>query len=314
VKATIDAVTGQLEIYALPDPDPILRTYRRVFPTLVREWDEMPERVRAHLRYPNLKFRVQAEVLEQYHLERPEAFYAGQDVWQLPQDVSAQVRRRGRPNYAIMPLPGETQPEFLLSSAFIARERQNMTAILLARSDMPNYGRLMLLEMPRDEQIRGPSQLQALIEQDPFISQQLALWRQAGRTVEMGRLRIIPTGGSILYVQPLFLSAQDRGIPQLQRVIVSDGSSVAMAEDFRGAITALGGELLDRPQPRPADAPDGAAAPPATAADEAWRQQALELMREADNRIRTGDFAGFGAAWNRLRTHLEQRPQNRNPQ
>jgi uncharacterized protein len=316
VKATLDAVTGELQLYALPDPDPILRTYRRVFPTLVRDWEEMPERVRAHLRYPNLKFRVQAEVLEQYHLERAEAFYAGQDVWQLPQEVSAQVRRRGRPNYTMMPLPGETQPEFLLSSAFIARERQNMTAILLARSDIPNYGHLMLLEMPRDEQIRGPSQLQALIEQDPFISQQLALWRQAGRTVEMGRLRIIPTGGSILYVQPLFLSAQDRGIPQLQRVIVSDGSSVAMAEEFRGAITALGGELVDRPAPRAADAEPDAVPPTAAtaAADDPWRQQALELMREADSRLRAGDFAGFGAAWNRLRTHLEQRPQNRNPQ
>jgi uncharacterized protein len=311
VKATIDAVTGELQIFALPDPDPILRTYRRVFPTLLREWDEMPAAVQAHLRYPGLLFRVQADVLEQYHLDRPEAFYAGQDVWQLPQELSPQVRRRARPNYIMMPLPGATQPEFLLSSAFIARERQNMTAILLARSDMPNYGELTLLEMPRDEQIRGPSQLQALIEQDPVISQQLALWRQAGRTVEMGRLRIIPTNASILYVQPLFLSAQDRGIPQLQRVIVSDGSSVSMAEDFRAAIAALAGEL-GQAQPRQeagaADGQERAAVPPTAGGDDAWRQRALELMREADNRIRAGDFAGFGAAWDRLRRHLEQRP------
>lgn len=312
VKATVDAVTGEFQLYALPDPDPILRTYQRVFPALVRDWSEMPERIRSHLRYPNLLFRVQADVLEQYHLERPEAFYAGQDVWQLPQEVSPQVRRRAQPNYLMMPLPGETQPEFLLSSAFIARERQNMTALLVARSDMPHYGELMLLEMPRDEQIRGPSQLQAMIEQDPVISQQLALWRQAGRTVEMGRMRIIPTTNSILYVQPLFLSAQERGIPQLQRVIVSDGSSVAMAEDFRAAITALGGELMDTPPPRPADGPEAVEATPSpdmpVQADDAWRQRAAELMREADNRLRAGDFAGFGSAWDRLRAHLETRP------
>ena len=316
VKATVDAVTGELELYALPDPDPILRTYRRVFPTLVRDWDEMPEPIRAHLRYPGLLFRVQADVLEQYHLERPEAFYAGQDVWQLPLEVSPQVRRRAQSNYLMMPLPGESEPEFLLSSAFIARERQNMTAILVARSDMPHYGELTLLEMPRDEQVRGPSQLQAIIEQDPVISQQLALWRQAGRTVDMGRLRIIPTGSSILYVQPLFLSAQDRGIPQLQRVIVSDGSSVAMAEEFRDAIAALGVELVDQARSQqpadraePADAP--AVGPPF---DDAWQRQAVELMREADNRLRAGDLEGFGRVWNRLRNHLEQRPAGPVPQ
>jgi uncharacterized protein len=161
----------------------------------------MPADIRAHLRYPSLLFHVQADVLEQYHLDRPEAFYAGQDVWQIPQDVSPQLRIRARPNYMMAPLPGEAEPEFLLATAFIARERQNMTALFIAQNDMPNYGRLLLLEMPRDEQIRGPSQLQSMIEQDPVISQQLTLWRQGGRTVEMGRLRIIPTENSILYIR-----------------------------------------------------------------------------------------------------------------
>ncbi|CAN5843319.1 UPF0182 family protein [soil metagenome] len=318
VKAVVDAVTGEVTLYALPEPDPILRTYRRVFPGLIRDWSEMPAQVQAHLRYPHLLFRVQADVLEQYHLERAEAFYAGQDVWQLPQEVSPQLQSRGRPNYMMAPLPGETEPEFLLTTAFIARERQNMTALLIARSDMPNYGRLVLVEMPRDEQIRGPSQLQSIIEQDPVISQQLTLWRQGGRTVELGRQRIIPTAGSILYVQPLFLSAQERGIPQLQRVIVSDGSAVAMAEDFRAAIAALGGELVAVAS-RATDAPAaGVAADRPASADtltpDMWRQQALELMREADDRLRTGDFAGFGVAWGRLRTLLEQRPERGPPQ
>jgi uncharacterized protein len=193
------------------------------------------------------------------------------------------------------PLPGEAEPEFLLLNAFIARERQNMTALLIARNDPPHYGELVLLEMPRDDQIRGPSQVQSIIEQDPVISQQLSLWRQGGRNVDLGRLRIMPTDNSILYIQPLFLSAQERGIPQLQRVIVSDGTAVAMAEDFRGAVAALGGErhgaagaaTAGRGSRRRADA--GPA--------EAWRARALELMREADARLREGDFAGFGAAW-----------------
>jgi uncharacterized protein len=313
VKAVVDAVTGEIAFYALPDPDPILRTFRRVFPGLISDWDAMPAGVQAHLRYPHLLFRVQADVLEQYHLERAEAFYAGQDVWQLPQEISPQLQGRTRPNFMMAPLPGDTQPEFLLTTPFIARERQNMTALLVARNDMPYYGQLMLLEMPRDEQIRGPSQLQSIIEQDPVISQQLTLWRQGGRTVELGRIRIIPTGGSILYVQPLFLSAQERGIPQLQQVIVSDGSAVAMATDLRASIAALSGELIDAPV-RGEAAPADASEPMVGVDAAAWREQAVRLLREADNRLRAGDFAGFGAAWNQLRALLEQRPEGGLPQ
>jgi uncharacterized protein len=313
VKATVDAVTGNVNLYALPQPDPILTTYRRVFPGLVQDWEQMPERIRAHLRYPALLFRVQSNVLEQYHLEQPEAFYAGQDVWQLPQDVAPQTRARFRPDFIMAPMPGTTTPEFLLLNAFIARGRQNMTALLMARSDAPHYGELVLLQMPRDDQIRGPSQVQSVIEQDPVIAQQLSLWRQQGSNVQLGRLRYLPTANSILYVEPLFLSAAERGIPQLQRVIVSDGIAVAMAADLRSAITALVGdvpgfatddqqdpadaaELADRPAREPVDAVPG----------EEWRRRAAELLREAEDRLRAGDFAGFGAAWNRLRALLEQ--------
>jgi uncharacterized protein len=304
VKATVDAVTGEVAIYGLPEPDPILRTYRRVFPGLIREWEQMPEPIRAHLRYPALLFRVQSSVLEQYHLEQPEAFYAGQDVWQLPQDVSPQVRGRFRPDFMMAPLPGNSQPEFLLLNAFIARGRQNMTALLLARSDPPHYGELILLQMPRDDQIRGPSQVQSVIEQDPVISQQLSLWRQQGSNVELGRLRYLPTANSILYVEPLFLSARDRGIPQLQRVIVSDGMGVAMAPDLRSAIAALVGEAQPEAEALPDEVGDPVAAP-GIPGDE-WRRRATELLREAESRLRAGDFAGFGAAWNRLRALLDQ--------
>jgi uncharacterized protein len=308
VKAILDAVTGEVALYALPDPDPILRTYQRVFPGLVQEWEQMPEAIRAHIRYPALLFRVQSNVLEQYHLDQPEAFYAGQDVWQLPQDMTTQVRHRFRPDFVMAPLPGGTDPEFLLLNAFIARGRQNMTALLVARSDPPHYGELVLLQMPRDEQIRGPSQVQSVIEQDPIISQQLSLWRQQGSNVDLGRLRVIPTANSILYVEPLFLSARERGIPQLQRVIVSDGIAVAMAGDVRSAVATLVGDV---PVEQPDAATEGAVEVEArdVVAGEEWRRRAVELLREAEDRLRAGDFAGFGAAWNRLRTLLEQNGQ-----
>ena len=139
-----------------------------------------------------------------------------------------------------------------------------------------------------------------LIEADPVISQQLSLWQQAGRTVQRGHLRMVPTDSAILYIQPLFLSAQDRGIPQLQRVIVTDGTAVSMAGTLSGAIADLLGETVaaDLPEASPDQAPGGPVAD--------WRARAIELMRQADERLRAGDFAGFGAAWNQLRALLEQ--------
>lgn len=302
VKATVDAVSGEVRMYAIGAGDPILRTYQRIFPGLIRSQDEMPPILRRHLRYPTLLFRVQVDVLEEYHLERPETFFAGQDVWQLPGDLSTQpVPRRGHA-FMMARLPAESQPELLLVSPFIARERQNLTGMLIARSDSVHYGELVLLEMPRDDQIRGPSQITSIIEADPFISQQLSLWEQAGRVVQRGYLRMVPTDSSILYIQPLFLSAQDRGIPQLQRVIVTDGTAVAMATDLSAAIAELLGETTLLEDVAPPDAP---ITPPSPDLSE-WRLRALELMREADARLRAGDFAGFGATWNRLRALLEQ--------
>ena len=297
VKATVDAVTGEVVLYALPDPDPILKTYRAIFDDLIRDWSEMPESVRAHLRYPTMLFRVQADVLEDYHLDRPEAFYAGQDAWQLPQETLPQQQRRFRPAHVLTSLPGASTLEFLLLHPFIARERQNMTAMLAARSDVPNYGQLILLEMPRDDQIKGPVQVQSIIEQDPDISRDLTLLRQKGSNVELGRLRILPSDSSLLYVEPLYLSAEANAIPQLQYVIVSDGTRVAMKPDLRAAVAALGGDMATAPTPTPTNAPAG---------DATWTQRALELMREAEERLRAGDFAGFGNAWGRLKAMLEQ--------
>jgi hypothetical protein len=306
VKATVDAVNGEVHMYAVGGIDPILGTYRRIFPGLIRDEVEMPDFLREHLRYPALLFQVQADILEEYHLDRPEAFFAGQDVWQLPSELTPQAVPRRLPGFMMASMPGAVEPEFLLLSAFIARERQNLTGLLIARSDPPHYGELVLLEMPRDDQIRGPSQITSIIEADPFISQQLSLWQAAGRTVQRGHLRMVPTDSSILYIQPLFLSAQDRAIPQLVRVIVTDGAAVSMAEDLPAAMAALLGET--RTARAPASEPGETGEPAATPALLEWRARALELMREADARLREGDFAGFGAAWTRLRALLENQP------
>lgn len=302
VKATVDALTGDVVFYALPTRDPLLDAYRAIFPGLIRPLDQMPEELRSHLRYPALLFHAQADVLEEYHVEQPEAFYAGQDFWQLPRGTGADgADRPYRPTYVIGRLPRESETEFLLVTPFIARERQNMTALLVARNDPPDYGDLVLLELPRDRQIPGPGQVQRFIEQDPVIAPQLTLWRNRGSGVEFGHLRIVPFDNSLLYAQPLYLSAQQGNpLPQLQRAIVSDGGNVAMAPTLAEAVRALG----TPPGEQAAAVTGSAPAAPASATD--WPREALQLLEEAERRLRNGDWAGFGENWTRLQRLLRE--------
>lgn len=313
VKATVDAVTGAVALYAVDAEDPILETYRRIFPGLIREISTMPAPLRAHLRYSVLYLRAQAEILKEYHLDRQDAFFAGQDFWQLPGGgggsgggasgaggASSAAAEAYRPLYTLMALPGEEDAEFLLSTPFIARERQNMTALLVARNDPPHYGELILYELPRDQQVLGPTQIAALMEQDPAISPQLALWGQAGSVVRLGRIRAIPLDSSFLYVRPVFLSARETSIPELARVIVSDGRAVQMSNALAGAVQALhaDGAARARPtSPRPRELPP-------TDLEQGWRRRALDLLEVAEQRLRAGDWTGFGASWNELRALL----------
>ncbi|MEX0891469.1 MAG: UPF0182 family protein [Gemmatimonadota bacterium] len=302
VKAVVDGLTGAVALYAMDEDEPVLEAYRRVFPTLIQPAAALPPGLRAHLRYPPAFVMAQAQILDEYHLDDPAAFFAGQDFWQLPGASRLPGASVYRPLQMMTRLPGGTETEFAVVVPFIARERENMTALLVARSDPGVYGELVLLELPRDERIKGPEQIQTIIEQDPEISAQLSLWRQAGSNVDDGQLRIVPAAGRILYVQPLFLSAQAGSIPQLQRVVVSDGTNVAMGVTLRQALEALAGE---QGAGVTADGPEGAARqPPGLPPTADWPARALELLEAADARLRVGDFAGFGARWNELQELL----------
>ncbi|HEX7090253.1 MAG TPA: UPF0182 family protein [Longimicrobiales bacterium] len=298
-KATVDALTGAVSLFTIDDADPIMETYRRVFPGLLKPLDAMDPGLRAHLRYPALYLRAQAAILEEYHIDGAEAFYAGQDVWQVPEELGTDARSF-RPTYSILRLPGEERPEFVLSVPFIARQRQNMTAILLARNDPPHYGELLLLELPRNQQVPGPTQIETLIEQDPAISYDLSIWRNSGSNVDLGRLRVVPLDSTFLYIEPLFLSGQGTPIPELQRVIVSDGRAVSMALTLPEAIAALRGGGDGAP------VADAEASPTDAGGADDWPRRALDLLERADRRLREGDLAGFGAALRDLREFLQR--------
>lgn len=304
VKATVDAVSGEVRLYANDDEDPILRAYRNVFPNLVQPLSALPGVLRQHLRYPPNFLRLQADVLDEYHLQQPDAFFAGQDVWQLPAAATGPSARSWEPLFLMARLPHEPAAEFLLMIPFVARDRQIMTGLLVVRNDGGHYGEKILYELPREQQIKGPAQVQTILEQDPAISAQLSLWRAAGSSVEMGNLRVVPVDSALLYVQPLYLLSQNQNpIPQLQRVAVSDGNSVAMATTLPQALASLaqgGGAVVEG---KPAAAGPGAAD---TGVTSSWPNRALQLLEDAEQHLRDGDWAGFGTRWNELKDLLKR--------
>lgn len=301
VKAVVDGVSGEVTLYAMDDTEPLLSAYRRVFPDLVQPLAAMPPELRAHLRYPQTLAAAQAEKLARFHVQRADAFYSGQIAWQRPQQGSTQGTAGAyEPLFVTAALPGSDRPEFLLSTPFIAAERQNMTGVLLIRNDPPHYGEALLLDLSNAEVTRGPSQVGALIEQDAAISAQLTLWRQGDSDVQLGQMRVLPLDSAVLYIEPLYLSAVGTALPQLQQVIVSDGTAVSMAATLEDAIASLGRE-------RPGEFAQ--ASPPsvsATSTAEPWAAEALRLQEAADRALREGDWTAFGEHWNELQRLLRR--------
>jgi uncharacterized protein len=308
VKVTVDGVSGEVRLYVVDPEDPVLRTYARVFPELFLPITEMPPELRRHLRFPAPLFALQAAVLQEYHLRDARAFYNRDDVWQIPTETYRDRPVTYEPYYAMLPLPGAEEREFLLTMPFVAAGRQNMTAMLIARNDPPYYGEQILFELPRDELIAGPQQVESLIDQDPAISEQLALWKRGGSDVIRGHIVIVPVDSTLVYVEPLFLEAQESAIPQLERVILASGRRVVMRPTAQSALAAL---FADEPI---GDERRGrtlaAAAPREIFAEEPPRpptlDQARRLMEQAEAQLRAGDWAAFGQTWAELRAALRQ--------
>ncbi len=304
VKITVDAVTGEVLFYIVDDVDPLLRVYAQGFPTLFRPLSDMPEGLLEHIRYPRTMLNLQARVLFQYHQETAPLFHAQEDVWDRPQELAQGTTPVPyQPEYGLYRLPGEDNRDFLLTSVFVPRGRQNLTAILTASSDPDRYGELVLFDVPVEDQVPGPRQVEALVEQDPVISQQFSLWRTGGSQVWTGHLHLVPVGRTLLYMEPVFLAAEEDAIPELRRFVVSDGYRVAMEETLQGTIQALA-RLADASAP-PLIFDEISPDLPSLDIDQ-WPAEALALLEAADAALRTGNFQGFGEALDELRALLER--------
>src|ERR1700740_2232175 len=164
----------------------------------------MPQDLQKHIRYPEDLFFIQAQVYRTYHMNGAEVFYNREDLWQFPRQPTGGDDATMAPYYIIVRLPGEARVEFLQMLPLVPSQRQNMIAWLAARSDPPDYGKLIVYEFPKDKLVYGPFQIEALINQNTVISQQLSLWNQMGSRVIRGNLLVIPIENSILYVSPLY--------------------------------------------------------------------------------------------------------------
>ena len=239
VKAVVDAYNGTVVMYVASSSDPIMAGWQRLFPDLFAPMAAMPAALRAHIRYPQWQFELQTAQLLRYHVTDPRVFYSGDDVWQVPKELYGRDQVPVKPYHVSAQLTPDQPAEFLLLQPLTPLARPNLAAWLAARSDDPNYGELVLLRFPTQTPIFGPEQIQALINQNPSISQQFGLWDRAGSEVIQGNLLVVPLGKALLYVEPVYLKARNGGLPTLTRVVVSDGSRVAMETSLDKAIEAL---------------------------------------------------------------------------
>jgi hypothetical protein len=301
VKAVVDAYHGKVDFYIAEPEDPVVLTYSRVFPGLFKTLEQMPEDLRRHVRYPQDLFGIQAQLYATYHMQDPQVFYNKEDLLSIPQRTVGNTSTDMESYYTIMRLPGQSQEEFVLLLPFTPNRRDNMRSWLAARSDPPHYGKLVALDFPKAKLVYGPKQIEARMDQDTVISQQISLWNQSGSQVLRGSLLAIPIEKSLLYVQPLYLAAEQGSLPELKRVIVAFGTQIVMEETLEEGLQRIfGGKPVIVQTPAAAPAQEAAKDPGDPA------RQALDHFQRAQDALRQGNWAAYGEELKKVEGLLRQ--------
>ena len=311
VKVVIDAYDGTVEAYIADAEDPIIQTYEKIFDGVFRPLDAMPADLRAHIRYPEDLFRAQTLLYATYHMGEPEIFYHREDEWQIPATARGESTRDPFTRHMVMKLPGEDSEEFILMTPFTPRQKDNLSAWMVARNDGEHLGELVVYRFPRQRLVFGPAQVVNRINQDTDISQQISLWDQRGSQVIRGNLLVIPIEESLIFVQALYLRAEGGRIPELKRVIVAYENQVAMEETLEASLVRLFGSgtgaeptILEDLEPAAAAAAAAVSAIPASVAEIA--REAQEAYDRATAAQRVGDWARYGAEMQRVGELLAQ--------
>ncbi len=342
VKVVVDAYDGTVDFYIVErEKDPIAECYRKIFPDLFKPFSEMPEELKAHIRYPTTMFLIQARVYEDYHMKDPVTFYAAEDRWEIGKELydhtDAQTRQIQttqptqpfgatqqtvqssgvdgqpvEPYYVVIKLPGQEKAEFMLMLPYVPYNKPNLTAWLAARCDLPQYGQLLVYRFPKGKQVAGPMQVENFISQEPEISQQISLWNTQGSRVLRGNLLILPMNDSLLYVEPIYIQAEDEktAIPELRRVVIGYGNEVVWGASLNEALVKMFGGNMGV-QTTSSDVPsedttDASALPTVDSSLQALIEQANDHFTNAQNARRNGNWAEYGRHLERLEQTLKQ--------
>lgn len=294
VKVVVDTYEGKVNFYLADTKDPIIAAYGQVFPKMFKALSDLPESLRAHLRYPEDIFTLQTNIYTVFHMREPQIFYNKEDQWEIPSIVSPEntsEAKRLAPRHMIMKLPGEEEAEYILMLPFTPRAKDNLSAWIVARNDGENYGKLVAYSFPKDKLVFGPKQVIGRINQDAEVSRQITLWDQRGSQVIQGPLLVIPIEESLIYVRPLYLKASDGKIPELKRVIVAYENQIAMSETLEGALANIfGGETGQQARPQVQEQPSGRE----VISQPDLINQANRLYEEALNAQRSGSWGVYG--------------------
>ncbi len=325
VKAVVDAYDGTVTLYVIDDTDPIVNAWRKAFPELFTDFDQMPEDLVAHLRYPEDLFRVQTNMWGAYHVTDASTFYNNNDAWNVALDpatsgagpatqttnaagqpIGPVIGARIDPYYLLTQLPGESEAEFVMLRSFVPfgnDDNQQLTAFMVARSDPDHYGELVSYGMPRQNRPDGPAIVADAIQSDPTVSEQQTLLGGGGSAVKFGNLIVVPIDNSLVYVRPFYVESDQVRIPELKKVIAFFESDVAISDTLEGALSQLFDEVPDldevviEPGGEPTDpSPGGEPSEPTGTTDEqAARllEQAEALFQEARAALAAGDLGTY---------------------
>ena len=309
VKATVDAYNGTVTLYEWNEKDPVLKTWAKAFPNTIKPKSEISAQLLEHIRYPEDLFRVQREILSSYHVKTAEAFYGGQDFWRVPRDPSTFGANASAqpPYYLTLQMPGTKKPVFSLTTPFVPRGgRENLSAFAVVNSDPgPDYGKMTVLQLPRNTNVAGPSQVASNFEAKPEVANSLSLLRRGGSDVVLGNLLTLPVGGGLLYVQPVYVRATSNtaAYPLLQKVLVSFGDQIGYDDTLKGALDQVFGGNSGTVAGGSSSGTSGQTSTNSSLANSL--ASAKQAYADGLAALAKGDFAAYDKAQKRLKSALD---------
>lgn len=311
VKVVVDAYNGTTSYYIADTTDPIINTYANIFKTVFKPLSEMPEALRAHIRYPQTMFDIQSSIYKKYHMKSARELYNKSDIWDIATQIYAAEDTKDQQTvesaYLIMSLPDTQKEEFLLMVPYTPQGKTNMIAWLAVKNDGENYGQLVQYDFPSGQIIEGPMQVEGIISQDTIIGPQLNLLATGGNSnVVRGSLLTIPVEDSLLYVEPIYIRAANaNALPEMKKVIVYYKNKVVMEDTLEQGLERIFQLKQNQPQPEKPQQPEL----PAIGEQEdaaALIVRANEAFRLSQEAMKSGNWTEYGTRLKELEDMLNR--------